>query len=586
MDGACEHGPKDCDDGNPCTDDSCDGGTWVHLDRCDDDNECTKDLCVGGECAWEWTCDDDDPCTIDECVERACVHTPKDCDDGDECTENDRCDAGTGACLRDPKVCEDDGNPCTRDLCDPQTGDCIHQAKADGTPCADDGNECTNDVCQNGACVHPARPDGTPCPDDGEECTDDICQSGSCTHPPVPDGTQCTDDGEPCTDDICETGECAHDWICAPRLKRLTFGAKLTVIQDYGVPYSGPDWQDDNDDGDASDAGEHRFPVAYVTGQYGRVASIEFIVGPSDFPQGATVVRGTDSLGAVYETDQVSVGGNVLTATNMLATQPFPTQVRYFGDDIGGAYVIAWEISGDTGATWHPAGQSDNRLFLLLGYPSGPFATLYETVAWISCRGASGASTGAQVYAGSWCRFAGLSITRKPIDGYNLLDGAALRYWATITPNHTLGGLLADLGWHDGACCAWAQFLIACGNIHGIWSDYVMVTADEGVNPGADGFLVKSWTFLTPSGSGRFPYLIDTDVLDGDGLPGQNNEEPVAQAFLNHFVARRIGSIYDPSYGAGPFATENDHENAAIDGITSGWWAKQKDLGQELLYQP
>ena len=161
VDGACEHGPKDCDDGNPCTDDSCDGGTWVHLDRCDDDNECTKDLCVGGECAWEWTCDDDDPCTIDECVERACVHTPKDCDDGDECTD-DECVGGE--CVNTPKDC-DDGDPCTTDGCNSATGECTHETPdGDGDGVADD--------CDN--CPEEANPDQADCDEDGKGDACDI----------------------------------------------------------------------------------------------------------------------------------------------------------------------------------------------------------------------------------------------------------------------------------------------------------------------------------------------------------------------------------------------------------------------------
>ena len=500
-------------------------------------------------------CNDGDPCTDDACVDGNCVHTPKTCDDGNPCTENDHCDPATGGCRSDPKDCRD-GDPCTIDRCDPHTGECVHTAKD-----FDDGNPCTvNDHCDSdtGRCVN----DPKDC-EDAYDCTKDSCdpQTGACEHTPAAGA--------------------------AARLKRLAFAQKQTVIQDYGEAYSGPDWQDDNDDGDASDAGEHRFPVAYRIGQYGRIASVEFVVCPPVFPAGSTIVRGTDSLGSVYDTDQVSIDGDVLTATDLLATEPFPWEVRYFGPDTGNPYVISWEVSGDGGETWYAAGASDNRLFLLLYSPSGPYSTLYETVAWISCRGAAGATTPAQVYLGSWSQFTGLAVRRKPMDGYNLLDSAALYYWATLSPNQTLGDLLKDrIAWHDGSCCAWAQFLIACGNVHGVSSDYVMVTPNLTVNPGANGFLVKSWIFLTPSGSGRFPYLIDTDVLKGDGLPGQNNDEPVLQDFARHFVARRMGDIYDPSYGAGPFVSENDHENAAIDGIGSGAWAKENDPWQELLYTP
>ena len=42
------------------------------------------------DCQKNGHCDDGDPCTIDTCVDGVCVHTPVDCDDGDPCT-NDKC---------------------------------------------------------------------------------------------------------------------------------------------------------------------------------------------------------------------------------------------------------------------------------------------------------------------------------------------------------------------------------------------------------------------------------------------------------------------------------------------------------------
>ncbi|MGB0424737.1 MAG: hypothetical protein ACPGED_10445, partial [Flavobacteriales bacterium] len=45
-------------------------------------------------------CDDGDPCTIDTCEEDGCLNTPK-CDDGDPCT-NDFCDPETGECSHTP----------------------------------------------------------------------------------------------------------------------------------------------------------------------------------------------------------------------------------------------------------------------------------------------------------------------------------------------------------------------------------------------------------------------------------------------------------------------------------------------------
>ena len=44
-----------CDDGNPCTNDSCDASGCVYIPNsapCDDNDECTLgDMCSGGSCA-------------------------------------------------------------------------------------------------------------------------------------------------------------------------------------------------------------------------------------------------------------------------------------------------------------------------------------------------------------------------------------------------------------------------------------------------------------------------------------------------------------------------------------------------------
>ena len=81
---------------------------------------------------------------------------------------------------------------------------------------------------------------------------------------------------------------------------------------------------------------------------------------------------------------------------------------------------------------------------------------------------------------------------------------------------------------------------------------------------------------------------LDEPVVGADqlGMAGQHNDDPPG-AFWNHFIVRYDGRFYDPSYGAGPFASENEHENAAIDGIRSGPLAKKNDpVLQELLYLP
>ncbi|MBK9146307.1 MAG: T9SS type A sorting domain-containing protein [Flavobacteriales bacterium] len=84
------------------------------------------------------SCDDGDPCTIDTCdpATGVCVYTPMNCDDGDPCTI-DLCFNGT--CLNLLQSCSD-GDPCTFDYCD-ALGECQHDPVAESTLEIDtDGN--------------------------------------------------------------------------------------------------------------------------------------------------------------------------------------------------------------------------------------------------------------------------------------------------------------------------------------------------------------------------------------------------------------------------------------------------------------
>ena len=118
--GACAHAPNSapCDDGQFCNGtDTCSGGSCsVHAgDPCLDEVECAGvcdelgDLCLappGVACS-----DDGNPCTDDACDGAgACAHVPNDdsCDDGDACTLDDRCQDGvcTGGVAVECGACE------------------------------------------------------------------------------------------------------------------------------------------------------------------------------------------------------------------------------------------------------------------------------------------------------------------------------------------------------------------------------------------------------------------------------------------------------------------------------------------------
>ena len=123
-----------CSDGNVCTDDSCEpskGCVFVNNTKpCDDKSVCTTvDTCAGGVCVGgsPKSCDDGNLCTDDSCdTLKDCQHANNTavCDDANQCTDPDACASGTckGTPKADGAAC-DDGKSCNVDSC--QSGLCV-----------------------------------------------------------------------------------------------------------------------------------------------------------------------------------------------------------------------------------------------------------------------------------------------------------------------------------------------------------------------------------------------------------------------------------------------------------------------------
>ena len=153
----------ECDDDNPCTDDECDpssGCTFTanNDNVCADSNACNGlELCQNGNCEQGAPplCEDGNPCTNDSCdSESGCLYIP---DDGADCSDDNPCNGletcSEGVCAGGlPPDC-DDGDICTADSCDPLIG-CV--SAADPGAC-DDGLVCTDDICQNNQCANPVQ---------------------------------------------------------------------------------------------------------------------------------------------------------------------------------------------------------------------------------------------------------------------------------------------------------------------------------------------------------------------------------------------------------------------------------------------
>jgi hypothetical protein len=244
VDNECIGTALDCEDGNPCTINTCnpklgqcDPGVNDPNGKCDDENACTNgDKCTSGYCksGQQLNCDDNNSCTADSCLPtEGCQNSELTgaCSDGDPCTTDDNCQKK--ACIGGKPTNCNDGNPCTIDKCSKADSGCDSKPLPGSTMPCNDGNPCTeNDKCNQGSCKAGAKKN---C-DDGDQCTGDSCNvaNGTCKHLFLgkyycDDGDACTqndvcnqvsgkcvgklincDDGNSCTDDNCGKGGCAH----------------------------------------------------------------------------------------------------------------------------------------------------------------------------------------------------------------------------------------------------------------------------------------------------------------------------------------------------------------------------------------
>eukprot|EP01090_Pellita_catalonica_P012016 TRINITY_DN251_c0_g2_i1.p1 TRINITY_DN251_c0_g2~~TRINITY_DN251_c0_g2_i1.p1 ORF type:complete len:452 (+),score=69.74 TRINITY_DN251_c0_g2_i1:58-1356(+) len=173
ADGICKFcfANSQCDDGDRCTDDSCDTSTGkcrfvgkscrtgqkcdgrdgvckecVATSDCDDSNRCTNDRCVDGRCKFDAiSCPSGEKCDANDGKCKGCV-SDGDCDDKNLCTIN-KCGAN-GKCTTSNVVCSD---PLQK--CDTADGKCKH-CQADGD--CDDKDLCTVDTCDSvsAKCLH------------------------------------------------------------------------------------------------------------------------------------------------------------------------------------------------------------------------------------------------------------------------------------------------------------------------------------------------------------------------------------------------------------------------------------------------
>lgn len=230
CDSACDEPTSQCRGAGTCG-----SGTCVHPITtgvaCDDGSKCTSGdvctasgTCVGGvtktcnespgQCYAETgTCE---PSTGE------CKYAPRPttaaCEDGKQCSLNDRCD-GHGNCAAGPaKTCNGPTGQCREatGTCEEPTGECKYALLPAMSAC-EDGNLCTlNDKCDgSGTCLGGAAKTCGPPP---SQCHMGTCtpSTGSCNYAPKPPSTECND-GKACTtSDKCDgSGNCQGEFACS-----------------------------------------------------------------------------------------------------------------------------------------------------------------------------------------------------------------------------------------------------------------------------------------------------------------------------------------------------------------------------------
>ncbi|MDB5336927.1 MAG: hypothetical protein JWN70_2546, partial [Planctomycetaceae bacterium] len=376
--------------------------------------------------------------------------------------------------------------------------------------------------------------------------------------------------------------------------------------------FSDREWLDSNDDGLVSDdrdvnaiSGDHRYPVAYVSGSQITVTPV------------FKVALDNPELNDVLQTALVKVtgpGGITATVTGLrtpiIFSNVWPEHTTKYYD----SFHLTWKISIDSGDHWIDISTSRNRLYVTYD-TSVATIPIYESVIELSSRNALVSNTPNDIVSRIYDDFTDQVIKR--------VDGTLLRYWGAVStadkienlhdifPQVDLSTVAKDaedsisevtqvkglLRFGDGQCGAWEKLLMEMLRVQGLEPTGIMIVpAINPSNNSANNFLlVKKWTFSAGPGywsqfnlGDEYNYNFETfrdntnrnvlsEVTNDEGLAGQGNQEPPGK-FLNHFLVRwdyqddqgvNQHWYLDPSYGIAKQSTLLAWENEALDGIAT-----------------
>jgi len=339
-----------------------------------------------------------------------------------------------------------------------------------------------------------------------------------------------------------------------------------------------PDWWDKNCNSVASEVGEHRWPILYAVSGADDVQMRQCVLhictknitNENDILVRAAGKGAADGYSIDPTTpEEVQMGGDcgadwtvIVGATDIKG--PKFTAVKFFNP-----FVLEWEISFDSGASWTSAGKTDNRIYVIMRRQANYLETHYH----LACKNADGLSDPVEIRDAIWQDFEQKNVRRKPLDGFNNVDDQQLKYWAwwpsgnapnqtpNVSPPSSYEGTERYGNWNrtgfnlialkDGPCQTWVILLMELTNqLQGGQMLRFRVTVDESkFTPTAEGNSVTGYHWMELNANSR-----------GQGMPVPPNKT----IFNNHSVAKWGEEIFDPSYGR-RFNRESEWESESVD---------------------
>ena len=240
-------------------------------------------------------------------------------------------------------------------------------------------------------------------------------------------------------------------------IQEVSFTGNNPVDNDTTGPFPSPEWKN----GAASQA-----PVSYSRNKnISFTAKFNVTTAPLCAEQVAIKATATFGSASLEWDATITVSpGDTTASASLTSNNPLANEIGIFESS-----SITWQIN-PVNKGWQAAGTTSNVLYVTLGDPSG--SPNYWTLLDISCRGAAGKSNENDFISASFVPFRstigdGNGFKRKR-------DGAQLTYYknGAGTPSTSVFSCSDLLSRADGTgrCGAWARFMVAMHQVHGVTS--------------------------------------------------------------------------------------------------------------------